>query len=74
MAIAILGFPIKLLPPEVAQRIVDGGVLLVVRQDYASGWTLIDAPEPIFGLAVTGIINTDKVKKMHQRRQVVNCF
>ena len=64
MAIAILGFPIKLLPAEVAQRIVDGGRFACQQAGIAlAGGHSIDAPEPIFGLAVTGIINTEKVKK-----------
>ena len=64
MAIAILGFPIKLLPAEVAQRIVDGGRFACKEAGIAlAGGHSIDAPEPIFGLAVTGMINTDKVKK-----------
>ena len=64
MAIAILGFPIKLLPAEVAQRIVDGGRFACQQAGIAlAGGHSIDAPEPIFGLAVTGIINAEKVKK-----------
>ncbi|PVX40618.1 selenophosphate synthase [Pasteurella langaaensis DSM 22999] len=64
MAVAILGFPIKLLPPEVAQRIVDGGRFACLQAGIAlAGGHSIDAPEPIFGLAVTGVINTEKVKK-----------
>lgn len=64
MAIAILGFPIKLLPPEVAQKIVDGGRFACKQAGIAlAGGHSIDAPEPIFGLAVTGVISTEKVKK-----------
>ncbi|PJG82660.1 selenide, water dikinase SelD [Caviibacterium pharyngocola] len=64
MAIAILGFPIKLLPASVAQKIVDGGRFACRQAGIAlAGGHSIDAPEPIFGLAVTGIINTEKVKK-----------
>lgn len=64
MAIAILGFPIKLLPAEIAQRIVDGGRFACKEAGIVlAGGHSIDAPEPIFGLAVTGMINTDKVKK-----------
>lgn len=64
MAIAILGFPIKLLPPEVAQRIVEGGRFACKQAGIAlAGGHSIDTPEPIFGLAVTGIISTNKVKK-----------
>lgn len=64
MAIAILGFPIKLLPAEIAQRIVDGGRFACQQAGISlAGGHSIDAPEPIFGLAVTGIINTKQLKK-----------
>lgn len=64
MAIAILGFPIKLLPAEVAQRIVDGGRFACQQAGISlAGGHSIDAPEPIFGLAVTGIIPTEQIKK-----------
>ncbi|WP_373777499.1 selenide, water dikinase SelD [Glaesserella sp.] len=64
MAIAILGFPINKLPASVAQKIVDGG-RFACRQAGISlaGGHSIDSPEPIFGLAVTGIISTEQVKK-----------
>ena len=64
MAIAILGWPINALPPEVAQRVVDGG-----RQACAdagiqlAGGHSIDSPEPIFGLAVTGSVPLTQLKK-----------
>lgn len=64
MAIAILGWPVYKLPAEVAQQVIDGG-----RQACAdagivlAGGHSIDAPEPIFGLAVTGQIAIDKVKQ-----------
>ncbi|TNC83922.1 MAG: selenide, water dikinase SelD [Thalassolituus sp.] len=67
MAIAILGWPVNVLPPEVAQQVVDGG-----RQACAdagiplAGGHSIDAPEPIFGLAVTGIVDIDKLKQNDQ--------
>lgn len=64
MAIAILGFPIKLLPPSVAQRIVEGGRYACQQAGITlAGGHSIDAPEPIFGLAVTGIVATHKMKK-----------
>lgn len=64
MAIAILGFPINLLPPEVAQKIVEGGRFACQQAGISlAGGHSIDAPEPIFGLAVTGVINTEKVKR-----------
>ena len=64
MAIAILGWPIDKLPAEVAQQVVDGG-----RQACAdagiplAGGHSIDSPEPIFGLAVTGITSKDRLKQ-----------
>lgn len=64
MAIAILGFPINKLPAEVAQQIVEGGRAACATAGIAlAGGHSIDAPEPIFGLAVTGIIPTEKVKR-----------
>lgn len=64
MAIAILGFPINKLPPEVAQQIVEGGRFACQQAGIAlAGGHSIDSPEPIFGLAVTGIISTEQVKK-----------
>ena len=64
MAIAILGWPVNKLSPEVAQQVVDGG-----RQACAdagimlAGGHSIDAPEPIFGLAVTGQIPLSELKQ-----------
>ncbi|WP_445946586.1 selenide, water dikinase SelD [Shewanella sp.] len=64
MAIAILGWPVNRLTPEIAQQVVDGG-----RQACAdagimlAGGHSIDAPEPIFGLAVTGQIPLSQLKQ-----------
>ncbi len=64
MAIAILGWPIDVLPPEVAREVIRGGrsVCDAAGIPLAGGHS-IDAPEPIFGLAVTGI-----VEKRHMKR------
>lgn len=64
MAIAILGWPIDKLPPEVAGLVVEGG-----RQACAdagiplAGGHSIDSPEPIFGLAVNGRVDIKNLKK-----------
>lgn len=64
MAIAIFGWPIAKLGPEIARQVVDGG-----RQACANagiplaGGHSIDAPEPIFGLAVTGIVTNAQLKR-----------
>ncbi|ROR98960.1 selenophosphate synthase [Sinobacterium caligoides] len=64
MAIAILGWPINLLPAEVAQQVVEGGrqACLDAGIPLAGGHS-IDSPEPIFGLAVTGTIALEKLKR-----------
>ena len=39
-------------------------VLLVIKREFPlAGGHSIDAPEPIFGLAVTGVIATERVKR-----------
>lgn len=64
MAIAILGWPVNVLPPEVAQQVVEGGR----RACFDAGIMLagghsIDTPEPIFGLAVTGQVARAQLKQ-----------
>jgi selenide,water dikinase len=64
MAIAILGWPVNVLPPEVAREVVRGG--RAVCDDAGiplAGGHSIDAPEPIFGLAVTGIVEKRFMKR-----------
>ncbi|ROT46525.1 selenide, water dikinase SelD [Pusillimonas sp. NJUB218] len=64
MAIAILGWPVNVLPPEVAREVVRGG--RAVCDDAGiplAGGHSIDAPEPIFGLAVTGLVNKRQLKR-----------
>lgn len=64
MAIAILGWPIAKLPPEVAREVIEGGRAACADAGISlAGGHSIDSPEPIFGLAVTGVVNTDYVKK-----------
>lgn len=64
MAIAILGWPIATLAAEIAQQVIDGGRYACQQAGITlAGGHSIDAPEPIFGLAVTGIVNTEHVKK-----------
>lgn len=67
LAIAILGWPINKLDPSIAARVIDGGRAVCHAAGIAlAGGHSIDAPEPIFGLAVTGIVDRDKVKQNSQ--------
>jgi selenide,water dikinase len=64
MAIAILGWPINVLPAEVAQQVVDGGRQACMDAGIMlAGGHSIDSPEPIFGLAVTGQVAKEKLKQ-----------
>jgi selenide,water dikinase len=61
MAIAILGWPIDKLAPEIAAQVLEGGRAACAEAGIPlAGGHSIDSPEPIFGLAVTG-----KVRKEH---------
>ncbi|PHI31335.1 selenide, water dikinase SelD [Budvicia aquatica] len=64
MAIAILGWPVDKLAPEIAQKVIDGGRYVCQQAGISlAGGHSIDAPEPIFGLAVTGMVSTEQIKK-----------
>ncbi len=64
MAIAIFGWPIDKLGPDVAAAVVDGGRAACRDAGIPlAGGHSIDSPEPIFGLAVTGIVDNDKLKQ-----------
>lgn len=64
MAIAILGWPTKKLPLEVAQKVIEGARAICNEAGISlSGGHSIDVEDPIFGLAVTGVIDTKKVKE-----------
>ncbi|WP_034915213.1 selenide, water dikinase SelD [Erwinia sp. 9145] len=75
MAIAILGWPVDKLPPSVAKQVIEGGrhVCRDAGISLAGGHS-IDAPEPIFGLAVTGVIDPHKVKKNSAARAGCKLF
>jgi selenide,water dikinase len=64
MAIAILGWPIDKLGAEVAQQVVDGGRQACENAGIPlAGGHSIDSPEPIFGLAVTGLVDNAHIKR-----------
>jgi len=64
MAIAILGWPIDKIPAEVAKKVLEGSrkVCAEAGIPLAGGHT-IDCPEPVFGLAVTGKVKKENLKK-----------
>ncbi len=64
MAIAVLGWPVEKIPVELAQKVIDGGRTVCKEAGIPlAGGHSIDSPEPIFGLAVTGIVEKENLKK-----------
>jgi len=64
MAIAVLGWPLDKLPPEVAGRVLEGGRAACACAGIPlAGGHSIDSPEPIFGLAVTGQVAVENLKR-----------
>lgn len=64
MAIAILGWPIDKLGPDVAAQVLAGGQAACQGAGIViAGGHSIDAPEPIFGLAVTGRVPIARLKR-----------
>src|SRR5258705_12797929 len=64
MAVAILGWPVEKLPVEPAQKILEGGRIVCEQAGIPlAGGHSIDSAEPIFGLAVTGIVSKENLKR-----------
>lgn len=69
VAIAILGWPVSALPAEVAGEVLRGASKACGRAGIPlAGGHSIDAPEPIFGLAVTGTARREHVRTNAQAR------
>ena len=70
LAIAILGWPVNVLPPEVAQKVIEGSRSICAEAGIPlAGGHSIDSPEPIFGLAVNGLVATDKIKQNNTAKE-----
>ena len=64
MAISIFGWPIDKLSAEIAGRVIDGGRSVCADAGIPlAGGHSIDAPEPIFGLAATGLVDNNNLKR-----------
>ena len=69
LALAIVGMPLAKLPVEVIQEILAGGA--AVCRDAGipvAGGHSIDSVEPIYGLAVLGLVHPERVKRNDQAR------
>lgn len=64
LAIAILGWPVNQLAPEIAQQVLEGARTVCVEAGISlAGGHSIDSPEPIFGLAVNGLVGIKNLKQ-----------
>ena len=73
MAIAILGWPIDKIAPEIAAQVLKGGRAACAEAGIPlAGGHSIDSPEPIFGLAVTGKVKKEHLKQNDQANE--NCI
>lgn len=64
LALAILGMPIGKVPPAMVRQILKGGETVCSEAGIpVAGGHSIDSPEPIYGLAVTGICRPQDVRR-----------
>ncbi len=70
LAIAILGWPVNALPATVAQKVIEGGRSICAEAGIPlAGGHSIDSPEPIFGLAVNGLVEKAHIKKNNEAKE-----
>jgi selenide,water dikinase len=75
VAIAILGWPINILSPAIAQRVIEGSRSICKEAGIPlAGGHSIDSPEPIFGLAVSGLVSTKNIKQNNQAKEGDHIF
>ena len=64
LAIAILGWPVNKLSPSIAKKVIEGGKSICGDAGITlAGGHSIDSPEPIFGLAVNGLVDIKNIKQ-----------
>jgi selenide,water dikinase len=64
MALAILGMPLDKLPVDTVREILQGGASICAEAGIPiAGGHSIDAPEPIYGLAVIGLCNPAQIRR-----------
>ena len=70
LAIAILGWPINVLPAAVAQKVIEGSRSICKEAGIPlAGGHSIDSPEPIFGLAVNGLVPIENIKQNNRAQE-----
>jgi selenide,water dikinase len=69
LALALLGWPVDKIPAEVAAQVLEGGRSICMKAGIPlAGGHSIDSPEPFFGLAVSGIVRKENLKRNNTAR------
>jgi selenide,water dikinase len=64
MGIAILGWPVDKIPAAIAQQVIKGAQEICSKAGIPlAGGHSVDTQEPLFGLAVTGLVKKEHIKK-----------
>jgi len=70
LAVAILGWPVEKLPVGLAQKVLEGAREICLQAGIPlAGGHSIDSTEPIFGLAVTGILDIKNLKQNNTAKE-----
>lgn len=69
-ALAILGWPVEKLAPELAQQVLEGARFICRMSGITlAGGHSIESQEPIFGLAVNGLVAKNNIKKNNTAKE-----
>ena len=69
VAVNLLGWPRDTLPTELIAEVLRGGLDIANQAGcFIGGGHSIDAPEPLFGLAVTGLVDPDRLLRNDRAR------
>jgi selenide, water dikinase len=68
-ALAVLGMPINSMPTAMIREILRGGAAIAAEAGIpVAGGHSIDSPEPIYGLAVVGLVSTKALRRNSETR------
>lgn len=75
MAISILGWPITVISPDIAKVVIAGAQAICKEADIPlAGGHSIESTEPIFGLAVTGLVKNRRLKQNNKAKSECEIF
>ena len=70
LAIAVLGWPVEKLPASLAQEVLNGARTICAAAGISlAGGHSIDTTEPMFGLAVTGLVQINELKQNNTAKE-----